>query len=372
MKAIKVVLIIVALAAFVAALVTQGPSDLGSFAKRLVTTWWGIPNLIVFLLLLWAWCRQSGTAFVVIVVGLLAGISYGGTFQREVTRLVGESPASWFLATMKWSAERWDTAGWGILILAAVLIVIVTPLTRTAVRYARILQAEGLGTFGDSAEIQRAFQRRGEDYGLGPLLGFVGQMCVGGAAIMLWVALRWFAGSGLPLGFSALGLPDVTVPSFRPVWHWSYFVLAALATIVMLVQVALLKRFDLAAVRPGLTNRGGVIFVMIVAALLVPAGVILYVLGSTVMVMILIPVVAAGQPRYERALQVTAAREEDEEREAPPIILGGPEIAAVLGSDSSESSSSGDAADPFDLLGQLGLDDKNGADPPEGGTKSLG
>ena len=33
---------------------------------------------------------------------------------------------------------------------------------------------------------------------------------------------------------------------------------------------------------------------------------------------------------------------------------------------------SGDAADPFDLLGQLGLDDKNGADPPEGGTKSLG
>jgi len=93
MKAIKVVLIIVALAAFVAALVTKGPSDLGSFAKRLVTTWWGIPNLIVFLLLLWAWCRQSGTAFVVIVVGLLAGISYGGTFQREVTRLVGESPA---------------------------------------------------------------------------------------------------------------------------------------------------------------------------------------------------------------------------------------------------------------------------------------
>ena len=375
MRAIKGLLIIVALAAFVAALVLQGPSDFVAFAKRLVTTWWGALNLLVFLLLLWAWVWQKGTAFFVVLFGLLAAIAYGGPFSTEVTRLVGESPASWFLSIMTWSAGRWATAAYGILILAAALTVALVPPNRTAIRHARILQSAGLNQFSDFAEIQNAYQRRGEAFGSGPLLGSLALGCVGGAMIMLWVALRWFADSGLPLGMPALRMPDLTVPNFRPVWELAYFGLAVAVMLGLLIQAAVLKRFDITVLRPGLIRPAGVIIAALAMALVVPAGVMVYLLAGAVALALLVPVLVVGQSRYGGAAQRSQTRHEvtreREGRGGAASDLGGSGLAAVLGSGSGSggSPSSDNVADPFGLLEQLGIAETNDTDRPKGNDR---
>ena len=347
-KVIGAVAVVAMLVAFIVIAATHGASAFGEFAKQLVTSWWAIPNLLVLGVLLLAWCRHSGRVFLALVLGLCAAIAYGGAFQQVATDLVGQSPATWFLSTLKWSAQRSDTAGWGILIIAAAIMLAVLPVSRVGVRYSRITAAEGLTT-RDTAKVQAALLRRGEPYGRITIDVFVGQIVALGGLVWLWMALRRFVDVGLPLGFPPLRLPNLTVPEFRPVWGWSYVALAVILAVAMLVQAALLRSRRMTAVRPGLTNPAGIIVVVILMSLLLPAGVSLYAAGVTVVTIIILPLLLVGQPQYSR-LALLQPRPEPKAAESVPLL-------ELLGKNSPVS---GDAADPFDLLGQLGMDDGAG------------
>jgi hypothetical protein len=127
--------------------------------------------------------------------------------------------------------------------------------------------------------------------------------------VCLWIVVRGLAGEA-GTAFAALGIPDVTVPHFRPVWHPSYFVVAAAATLGGWLLLRSHPGLGLPGLRPG---AGLYVFSFAVLALFVPSGVTLCFLGQTLARFLFLPAVA---PDETPEPAVRAA--EEEPRPAPP------------------------------------------------------
>jgi hypothetical protein len=102
-----------------------------------------------------------------------------------------------------------------------------------------------------------------------------------GTAAMLWVGLEWAAGDAGALPFDIIRIPDLAVPNFRPVWEVSYFSLAVILGASAVLTGRVFARISVSNRVPVFTSPVWQMGIAILAALVAPAGVLLYGVGVT-------------------------------------------------------------------------------------------
>nr|MCU0409489.1 hypothetical protein [Bacteroidales bacterium] len=129
--------------------------------------------------------------------------------------------------------------GIGILLVGLGLSVLLFPAARLTFRGTQTIQTAGMmkNLLGSTAAF-RYMSLKGVSQGRLALAGILNSALVFGAAISLWSALQSLLKAGTypdeKLGF--LFVPNLAIPSFKPVWEWPYF---ALAGIVVVAAVTL-------------------------------------------------------------------------------------------------------------------------------------
>jgi len=222
--------------------------------------------------------------------------------------LLGASP--WHLAgkVLGHAARFHGSAGYGLVALGFAAQAVLLPAWRAAVDQYRLLGCimslrERLGTTLAVLAARRA--------GLGPAEGLsvlVLWVLLGLLTVSLWVALRKMAGLA-GTAFPLLGIPDLTVPHFRPVWHASYFAAAGLLTACQWFLWRACLRPALGEVRgPG---PAAFVFSFAVLALIVPAGLVLFALGQTLALFLFLPAVVPARMEEARPAALQERRPEE-------------------------------------------------------------
>lgn len=251
------------------------------FAKKSVTSIWGILHLLVLGLLGELWFRRWGS--LLFVAGLFAAAWYFGgaspTSQAAWLAWISSSPVYWLQQIMTWSIDRWDTIGPGIILAGLALPILLFPATRLTFRANQtIQQAAGLKNILGSTAALRYMDLKGVSQGRIILATFTNLGLQMGLSISLWLALRALANSEKfpPSSLGFLFNPDLTVPSFKPVLQWQYFAWAGIFWVAFMIAIAIQQRYVKSGLYGGCQNPLVSFFASLISALLVPAGLLLF------------------------------------------------------------------------------------------------
>ncbi len=282
--------------------------DFGGFFSRLGASISFMPSLLLAAVTsLWGWVYLVGTFLIgligikrwggiIFLLGLLLGlwvwVSMVPGVEDLLKDMVRSSPTIWFVEWLRFSAETFGSPAYGALLGGAFLGFLTFPVQRETViasgqfrtlgQVGQIRQIVGLdksGGFGNTA-MMNLLERSGFSWGRYLLAIGLLLLLSAGFPIMLWVALRRFAVMDYPLGFALLGIPDITVPNWKPVWALGYFLVALLMGGISVISVAVQAKLDLIDSNAAAYLRGGSVVGALVAALFVPSGVLMLIFGS--------------------------------------------------------------------------------------------
>ena len=272
-----------------------GWQSLGNFLIAAIRSVWGVFHLVILSALSYLWFRR-GWGSVLVLLLLASTVWMAGAIRhpgaQTLTFIFSSSPATWMREILLASVERWGTMGWGILLTAGVLPIILFPALRISSMVNRVVTLKPPTLDWNRFLARQAVQRLKRlkvtffDYVLATLLNIV---IPGGLAIALWISLRQLAASSnIPLGFMVI--PDLTIPHWKPVWAWPYFLLAFFQLLALNLFVWVQKKVEpwLGAYLGCLSNIVLIPGVALVASLF-PAGVILFGVGNTLMQTVLTP-----------------------------------------------------------------------------------
>ncbi len=254
----------------------------GGFLVAVVGSVWGI----VYLLLLFAvglmWLKRWG-GFIALAL-LLGAIGWKGAqdaaWLEGLANLLRSGPATLSLLALESSTASLGTPGWAVIFGGMGLLFLLFPGLRESVLATRLtLSRKRRGSRVTAEEWAEYFRARGvSSYrSVGAILIYV--VTSVWTVIALWVGLRRLSGAGGELAFPVLGLPDITVAHFSPVWHPSYFVVALLLGVVAVVRIGISVRLNVME-GGGLRRPVPMLIVSLLFALVVPAGVLLFLIGG--------------------------------------------------------------------------------------------
>jgi len=226
-----------------------GWQSLGNFFISAIRSVWGIFHLIILSALGYLWFRR-GWGSVLVLLLLASTVWMAGAVRHPVaqtlTLIFSSSPATWMREMLLASVERWGTMGWGILLTGVATPLILFPALRISSMVNRVVPLKPPTLDWNSFLARQAVQRLKRlevtlfDYVLATLLNIV---IPGGLAIALWISLRQLAASSnIPLGFMVI--PDLTVPHWKPVWAWPYFLLAFFQLLALNLFVWVQKKVE--------------------------------------------------------------------------------------------------------------------------------
>jgi|GEM_PF-2075709 len=297
---------------------TKGWQALGTFLGAAIRSIWGIFHLVMLFLLGYSWFRRGwGGAFLLLLLTFtvwLAGIAQH-PLAPTLTHIFSSSPATWMHDLLRFSAEKFGHAGWGVLFLGMVVSLSLLPafhhliVMRHRLKYLPLVQRL-LGT-----EVAYKYM---EGSGANPLLmtvnTLINPIILIGLLIALWIGLRQAAHAGdVPL--AAWGIPNLAVPSWKPVWQWPYFALAGVCALVQIVLIPIKRKLNvLVSGIAGEVNAWYILIGAFVMALFVPAGVILFLTGQTVTQLLLVPL--AGREILSSEAEEKRRRDEELRHEA--------------------------------------------------------
>jgi hypothetical protein len=214
-------------------------SALWSFIVAAVTSIWGILYLVLLFMIGQLWIRRWGGLIVLLALLLVVAI-WGGMNQAvldNLTTIISSSPAGLMRDLGIFSEELTGTMGWGYLLLGLLIAFILIPATRYSYRMSREMSKANLSQADmGNTRMQRFLESRSSEYGRMFMGWMVNYLVAFGLFVAIWVALRRFVDVPIGIDLSFYFIPDITVPSFKPVWDWPYF---ALGGIVLAVNVAL-------------------------------------------------------------------------------------------------------------------------------------
>ncbi|HEY5434880.1 MAG TPA: hypothetical protein VIK13_06580 [Candidatus Limnocylindrales bacterium] len=270
-------------AAVAAPNLTAWLSAAASAVWETVRSGWGILYLAMAFMLGSIWSHRWGGIVALLallgVIGWTAGLSDIG--YGRAAELLSESPASLTRLFLSNSGRWFGSPGWGTLLLGAAFAVAVLPSVRGSVAAQLEAGTSGgvAGLFGTSVGLRR--QGADLEGGAALLLILAYPVMLVGLVVSLWMGLQ-----GLPTvagTASFLGIPDITVPSFAPVWHPSYFLVGLAVGVVTVANQRMYRRVGLRdAGQRGETF--GLLLGSILLALVVPAGVLLFLLSQNLVV----------------------------------------------------------------------------------------
>lgn len=284
------------------------PAERGNFFAGLwafllgsVKSGWGIFYLALVILLGRIWLGKWGwliaPILLLIAAGALAWWRPGGA--DGLAAFFATSPQAHVVSLLGWSERQLGSAAWGALIGGAGLVIALIPAyiqmysaNRAMVRAQRVGQVFGTTFAADLLRRSSAFS---------PYTSLVTLVTVAASVygfILIWKALAAYAAvSGAP-AFSLLGIADLSLPRWKPVMQWPYFLNAGIYALVSLIMTAVQRRMGLVLFAVHWT------LIIVGAALLgffVPAGTILFLTGQSLALGIAAPLSLLRQTRMAEA-----------------------------------------------------------------------
>lgn len=246
-----------------------GWSAVASFGTDTITSVWGWLNLAVLAAVGRTLHRRwgipavlGGAGALVVATGFLAPQAAGA-----LASAFSSSPAGAAAVWLHESQRVTGTAGWALIVAGFAAMLALAPTMR---RLAAMTAHVAGGPLRSALTWGAAPSTEDVEDPVGLFLGVLLILGIGTSVpIAHWIALR---GSGT-LPFPAIGMPDLAVPQFRPVWHVSYFAVAAAVSATALLSSMIARRRSVAGavVGPLATAwAGGWPFVL---AMIAPGGV---------------------------------------------------------------------------------------------------
>ncbi len=265
----------------------EGPGffkAVGAFLWFAIKSIWGIVYLLLLIGIGQTWIKRwGGWAFFILL--LVAVGFFGGSnlsTLETMTRLVTTGPTTWWVYVLIASNNWTGTVGWGILAFLLLITVLLLPSIKISNQFSqKVLSAQGLQNNPGTTGCRES------------LATMIYLLASSAIPITLWVALHRV--STAPTSkFPFLFIPNLAVPNWRPVWHYSYFVLGGLFLLAYFIFLRFLRKSQ-----PGnmFTQFGawGAAPVSIAITLLVPGGVVLYMTVQLILMAILQPIFTLPQ-----------------------------------------------------------------------------
>ncbi len=260
-----------------------------NFLLGTVKSGWGVFYLVLVILLGRIWLGKWGWLIAPILLLLAAGgLSWARPGGAEgLTAFFTDRPLDHVSALLGWSARRLGSAAWGTLIGGAGMVVLLLPAyitmysaNRAMVRVQQVRQVFGTTIAADLLRRSNAYT---------PYTSLVSIVTVAAAVygfILIWKALTAYAAvSGTP-AFPLLGISDLSLPRWKPVMQWPYFLNAGIYAVISMILTAAQRRMRLAVFSVHW------VLILIGAALLalfVPAGAISFLTGQSLALGIVAP-----------------------------------------------------------------------------------
>jgi len=269
-----------------------GIKSVWTFLIIAIKSIWGIFYLIFLLLLGWLWNKKWGLLLVsgVLLIGVfLMGIQYPYILD-VINNIFSSSPINIMQAMLIFSAAKLGSIGWGILLSSLLMIFLLYPayyVTYWANRLMRNvpLVKRILGTrFAQEYLVTKGFNA------IQLSISSIFTLVIGlGFPISLWIALRRLAGMSTKIPLSFFIIPNLTIPSFKPVFQISYFLLPLIMGGLNIILISNQKKYNITALTTKYQNPYSSIIGSLILALFIPAGVVLYSIGLSIGQIIIIP-----------------------------------------------------------------------------------
>ncbi len=262
----------------------EGAKAIGNFFSTVLRSFWGVAYLLTIFFLGHIWIRKWGGVMLLgsalICMGL-AGVLDPVMFGR-LKQLFVSGPATLMQNMLEFSTRHLGSLGWGASIGGMVVSWIVFPAIRDSIQFNRLkIKKLRVGNnFGKTSLKQRL--KAGGNF---PPVAFFALLLTNMAIpIILWAALRRFAGGGGGTSFPILGIPDLSVAHFKPVWHFSYFVVGYILWMSITFRRMVEQRYEVIIKQP----HESILYIIVsfLFALFVPAGVLLFLTGQNITVLL--------------------------------------------------------------------------------------
>lgn len=298
--------------------ITAAGKAIKDFLQAAFKSVWGIFHLIMLYLLGYSWFKKGWPALLVpATLIVLAGIAGGLSSPQADTliRLISSSPAGWMRDLLLFSVERFGHAGWGILLLGVAVSLALLPamcqavVARYKLRHLPFVQK----LFGTT--IAYEYVKKGANPLLMTVNSLINPIILFGLFIALWVGLRQVANAG-DISLTAWGIPDLSLPSWKPVWQWPYFAMAGVLALAQIMLIPLKRKFNLLV--SGISSEVNVWYILIgtfVVALFVPAGVLLFITAQAISQLLLVPLAGREITKLEEEERKQLEEEKRKQRQ---------------------------------------------------------
>jgi hypothetical protein len=270
------------------------------FLRMSFKSWWGVLYIPLVALLGRYWLGRWGWIMLPVLLLLTVGL-LGWLFPETYAILVkffSSSPVVWMEIILLRSQANLGSAAWGAALVGAAVSILLFPVYRESYRVNRLMgEVQNLRqAFGTTFAMNR--MRSDEMSPLAVTASFLTIALAVTFAIATWMALQRLADQFGPLPFPLLGIPDLSLPNFRPVWMWNYFILPAITGVLVIIQNRV--NASLRLVQPG----GGIavvtLFIVLIVGLFVPAGVFCFSIGQSLLLILSSPLAVIGLPKPRR------------------------------------------------------------------------
>jgi hypothetical protein len=117
--------------------------------------------------------------------------------------------------------------------------------------------------------------------------------------ICFWKAMAGLSTTGMSLAYSYWGIPDISIPSWKPIWDINYFVPAILAAIIGAFNNRLMqKSFAFKQQLPIGCLVSGAMFMMLLVSMFFPVGLMLTLIGSSILLLAWLSIESILKPEY--------------------------------------------------------------------------
>ena len=280
-----------------------GSKAVWTFLITAIKSIWGIFYLIFLLLLGWLWNKKWGFLLLsgVLLIGIfLMGIQYPYVLD-VINSIFSSSPVNIIQAMLIFSAAKFGSIGWGILLSSLLMIVSLYPAYYVTYWANRLMR--------DVPLIRRLLGTRSTQEYLATKGFNTIQLSISSIftsviglvfPISLWIALRRLAGMSLKIPLSFLIIPNLTIPSFKPVFQISYFLLPLMLGGVNIMLLSNQKKYYITALTTKYQNPYSSIIGSLILALFIPAGVMLYLIGQSIGQILIIPRIFLEKGKVEK------------------------------------------------------------------------
>lgn len=299
------------------------------FWKAAFTSGWGILYIILILALGFVWVKRWGFLASLALLGITAQIVIGSSpgGLDSMKHIFSSSPPTLMADMLRSSANSLGSPGWGILLMCLIVVLCLLPSIRSSVRNRLILAQIMAGKDKTrTSALRHMLQERIADVRDSRRVIYMTVMNYL-LVVSLWIGLRRFSGMGATTKFPFLGIPDITVPNWKPVGNFSYYILALLLALAGFFLYRIQKQSELAFTLPVLENPIGIFLGALLISLFVPAGVLLFLLGITLCNLAVLPVMLRLEGKRVRLIGAAPA----EGKELEEVLMAMELLQQALG-----------------------------------------